>query len=114
MDRLWLLKGTPDAPGWIRLEQEARAKQIEVPHFDRDAWALMRAPAAPTDYEGLTPTEPPDGLYLDNHGRPLYLVGGRETPSARSVVKALGTEAEALLAKIGDPDLVLERLGRCY
>ena len=75
---------------------------------------MLRAPEPPTEYEGLVPTEPQDGLYLDQHGRPLYIAGGREVPSAKQVVAALGEEAEALLEKLGDADTVLERLGRAF
>ena len=114
MDPLWLLKGGPDAPGWLQLEIEARSNKVEVLHFDRDAWALMRAAEAPTQYEGLTPTEPPDGLYLDQHGRPCYVAGRQEVSSARAVIKALGAEAEELLKQLGDPVVVLERLGRAF
>jgi hypothetical protein len=113
-DPLWLLRGEPDAPGWDALQADAMAKRVKVLHFDRDRWALVKAADPPGGYEGLDPTEPPDGLYLDNYGRPCYVVGRREVHSARAVVRALGTEAEALLDKLGDPHLVLERLGRCY
>jgi len=111
---LWLLKGDPDAEGWTQLEIDARSNQADVLLFDRDRWAMIRAEAAPTTYPGLTPTQPSDGLYLDNWGRPCYVVARQEVSSARTVIKALGAEAEALLAKLGDPALVLERLGRVY
>ncbi len=111
---LWLLRGDPDAEGWTRLELDARSDTLDVLLFDRDRWALVRSESAPTAYAGLNPTAPLDGLYLDNSGRPCYVVGRQEVASARSVVKALGAEAEALLAKLGDPSLVLERLGRVF
>jgi hypothetical protein len=114
MDPLWLLKGRPDAPGWLQLEIDARSNKVNVLVFDRDAWALMIAAEAPDQYEGLVPFVPPDGLYLDNSGRPCYVSGCREVTSARQVIKGLGAEAEAMLQKIGDADLVLERLGRSY
>ena len=111
---IFLLKGDPDAEGWTQLEVDARSNRLDVLLFDRDRWALVRAEAAPTAYTGLTPTAPEDGLYLDNSGRPCYVVGRQEVSSARTVLKALGDEAQALLAKLGDPTLVLERLGRVY
>ncbi len=114
MSTLWLLKGGPDASGWIKLEQDAKAQKINVIHFDRDSWALVKAAQAPDGYEGLPPREPMDGLYLDTHGRPCYVAGGKEVPSARRVVNYLGDEAKQLLDKMGDADLVLERLGKAY
>jgi hypothetical protein len=114
MTQLWLLKGTPEAPGWKNLEKDARSEAIDVVLFDRDAWALLYADEAPTQYEGLAPSEPADGLYIDNNGRPCYVVDGKEVRGALEVIAALGAEAEALLKKLGDPDVVLERLGRSY
>ncbi len=114
MDPLWLLKGKADAPGWIQLEIDSRSQQINLLVFDQDAWALMYAAEAPTAYEGLTPQEPPDGVYLDNYGRPCYIVDRQEVRSARTVIKALGHEAEEMMEKIGDPVIALERLGRSF
>jgi hypothetical protein len=114
MDPVWLLKGTPAAPGWGPLEADSRANKIELLLFDRSSWALVRAPAAPAGYEGLPATTPPDGLYLDDQGRTVYVVGGAEVRSAREVLATLGPQAQELLRKIGDPDVVLERLGRVY
>jgi hypothetical protein len=114
MVKLWLLRGRPAAAGWLPLETDARSGALDVVLFDRDRWALCRAADPPTAYEGLTAEEPPDGLYLDGQGRPLHLLGGQIVPSARPIVAALGADAEALLAKIGDADLVLERLGKVY
>lgn len=114
MEKLWLLEGRHDAPGWKPLEGDSRANKIDLLVFDRDAWALLRAAEAPTQYEGLVPRAPTDGLYLDHQGRGIYVVGGREVPSAREVLATLGEEAQELLRKIGDPDTVLERLGRVH
>jgi len=111
---LWLLKGDPDAPGWDTLQADAMSKKVNVLTHDRDRWALVKAEQAPQGYDGLEPSEPPDGLYLDNHGRPVYVAGRREVHSARAVIAALGPQAQELLAKIGDPDMVLDRLGRAY
>ncbi len=112
MDALWLLQGPYDAPGWKALEADSRGKKVDLLLFDRAAWALLRAPAAPTQYEGLVPGQPADGLYLDDQGRGIYVVAGRQVPSAAEVVEALGAPAKELLAKLGDADTVLERLGR--
>ena len=112
MDALWLLEGPYEAPGWKPLEADSRANKVDLLLFDRAAWALLRAPAAPTQYEGLAPVTPPDGLYLDDHGRGIYVVAGRQVPSAREVIAALGPEAQELLDKLRDPDTVLERLGK--
>ena len=114
MDPLWLLKGDYDAPGWKDLERDSKASTVDLLMFDRLAWALVRAPEPPAVYQGLAPTEPPDGLYLDPHGRPVYLVGGREVRGPEDVIAALGEPAQALLARVDDPDTVLERLGRVY
>ncbi len=114
METLWLLKGGPQAKGWTELQIDSAAKKIFVLTFDRDAWALVKAEERPEGYEGLTPGEPVDGLYLDQFGRPIYIAGGREVHSARVVVKALGPKAEEMLDKIGDADLVLERMGRAF
>lgn len=114
MENLWLLEGPHEAPGWGPLERDSRANKVDIPLFDRDAWALVRATEAPTQYEGLVPRTPADGLYLDQQGRGVYVAGGREVPSAREVLAVMGDEAQELLRKIGDPDTVLDRLGRVY
>ena len=113
MDRIWLLKGPYQAPGWKPLEADSRAKKVDLLLFDRAAWALMRAPEAPA-YEGLPATIPADGLYLDDQGRGIYVVDGQQVQGPREVLATLGPQAEELLRKIGDPDVVLERLGRVY
>lgn len=112
MDALWLLEGPYEAPGWKPLEADSRASKVELLLFDRAAWALVQAPEAPRQYAGLEPVAPPDGLYLDDQGRGIYAVGGKQVRSAREVVAALGAPAEELLQKLGDADVVLERLGR--
>ena len=111
---LWLLKGSPDATGWTRLEQDARADTINVLHFDSHAWALIKQEQSPSGYDGLTPGVPSDGNYLDQFGRPCYVLGAREVHSARVVINGLDDEARKLLDKVGDADLVLERLGRVF
>jgi hypothetical protein len=114
MERLWLLKGTPDAKGWQALQNDSVLKKTYVISFDRDKWALVKATDPPEGYDGLPPGDPPDGLYLDNDGRPIYVVDLQEVHSARAVIKALGDEAQQLFDKLGDADLVLDRLGRAY
>lgn len=114
MKKLWLLRGRPEAAGWLPLENDARSGALDVVLFDRDRWALVRADEPPAGYQGLAAEPPADGLYLDGQGRPLHLLGGELVPSARPIVKALGAEAEALLEQLGDADLVLERLGKVY
>lgn len=114
MDPLWLLEGPYEAKGWGPLEADTRAKKIDMIMFDRSSWALLRAPTAPTQYEGLVPVKPRDGLYLDTQGHPIYVAGGVEVTTAREVIAALGPQAEELLRKLGDPDIVLDRLGRAY
>lgn len=73
MDALWLLEGPYEAPGWKPLEADSRGKKIDLLLFDRAAWALVQAPAAPDRYEGLPARTPPDGLYLDDQGRTVYV-----------------------------------------
>jgi hypothetical protein len=114
MDPLWLLKGPHEAPGWGPLEADARADKIDLLLFDRAAWALVRAPEAPAQYPGLQPAPPADGLYLDDRGRTVYVAGGREVRGPLEVLAALGPQAGEMLEKIGDPDTVLDRLGRVY
>jgi hypothetical protein len=114
MTTLWVLKGAHDAPGWKLLEKDSRSNDLDVVLFDRDAWAIVRADEAPTKYEGLVAGPPDAGLYLDNAGHPFYVAGGFQVKGPREVIASLGPEAAALLEKLGDPDLVLERLGRAF
>ncbi len=114
MERLWLLKGAYEAPGWRPLEADARAEKVDLLLFDRTAWALLRAAEAPSQYEGLVPAAPADGLYLDDQGRGVYVAGGKQVQGPDEVLAAIGARAQELLATVGDPDAVLERLGRVY
>ncbi len=114
MKSLWLLRGNLDAPGWKDLEKDAKADEVDLLIFDRAAWALIAAEEAPTKYEGLVPVEPRTGLYVSEQGQPIYVVDGKEVRGPLDVIKALGTEAEQLLEKIGDPDTVLDRLGKAF
>jgi hypothetical protein len=114
METLWLLKGGYDAPGWKNLERDARAEEIDVVLFDRTAWALVNSADPPQGYDGMVPTEPPDGMYIDPNGRPLYLVDRQEVRSPEEVLAALGPEAKVMLDKVKDPVTALERLGRTF
>lgn len=114
MDPVWLLKGPYEAPGWKALEADSRAQRIDLLLFDRAAWALARAAQAPGQYEGLAPSVPADGLYLDDQGRGVYVVNGALVPGPREVLATLGPQGEEMLRKVGDPDAALERLGRVY
>jgi hypothetical protein len=114
MDPIWLLKGRYEAPGWGPLEADSKANKVNVVLFDRGGWALVRAPEAPTRYEGLPAAKPADGLYLDDQGRGVYVLDGVEVRSAQEVLAARGEQAKELLRKYGDPDTVLERLGLVY
>jgi hypothetical protein len=114
MEAIWLLRGPYDAPGWRKLEADSRADKAKLLLFDRTSWALIGAVEAPTQYEGLVPSVPADGLYLDDQGRGIYVLGAQQVRSADEVLATLGPQVEELLQKFGDPDVVLERLGRVY
>jgi hypothetical protein len=115
MSRLWLLRGDHDAPGWKVLRSDYEEEKVDIIHLDAHVWAMVQADDAPGGYEGLTATEPPDGLYIDPNGSPLYLANGEIVPSAREVVATLGEDAVKLLEQLGgDADRVLERLGRAF
>ena len=75
---------------------------------------MIQADDPPAGYDGLTAVEPPDGLYLDPNGSPMYMVGGAVVTTAEAVINALGDDAKAMLETIGDAHTVLERLGRAY
>ena len=114
MSRLWLVKGPHDAPGWDRLRDDSKAETVDIVHLDPRVWALMRSGEPPSGYEGLTAVDPPDGMYLDPNGSPLYLVGGEFVSGPDEVIEALGDEARNLLGTLGDPIMVLERLGKAF
>ena len=114
MARLWLLKGNPEAPGWQALRADQDAEKVDIVHLDPHVWAILRSDEPPRGYDGLGAVEPQDGIYLDPNGSPLYLANGQIVASARDVISALGADAERLLARIGDPETVLERLGRAF
>lgn len=114
MARLYLLRGGPDAAGWRALERDAKEQKIDLLSYDRDRWALLNADEPPEGYEEMEVTDPPDGRYLDNHGRPTYVVNNREVRDARAVLAAVGEKARQLLDELRDPDAVIDRLGLSY
>ena len=102
-------------PGWQPLEADAREGKTAVVIFDRGAgWALVRSVTPPEGYDGMTTKPPKDGLYVSEHGYPIYVVAQQQVPGARNVISAIGEEAETLLEETGDPDTVLQRLGYAY
>jgi hypothetical protein len=111
---LWLLKGQRNAPGWGDLERDSKADQVNLVIFDRAAWALISAAEPPTQYEGLTPTEPADGLYVSEQGQPIYVVNRKEVSGPGALLRALGDEAIALAERIGDPITAIQKLGRAF
>ena len=114
MNPLWMLKADHDAPGWRPLEKDARSGATDLLLYDRNAWALIRAAAAPTQYEGMTAVPAPTGLYLDPQGNPIYVVNSQQVKGPFDVLAALGPDAQELFKKIGDPVVTLERLGRAF
>jgi hypothetical protein len=114
MSRLWLVKGPHDAPGWDALRDDSKAETVDILHLDPRVWALMRSGEPPSGYEGLRAVDPPDGMYLDPNGSPLYLAGGDIVSGPDEVIEAIGHEAKSLLSTLGDPITVLERLGRTF
>ena len=114
MARIWLLRGEPDASGWDALRRDSQEERVDIIHLDPQVWALLRADVAPEGYEGLEVSEPPDGLYLDPQGRPLYLAVGEVVGSPEEVIAALGDRARRLVDETHDPVTALERLGRVF
>lgn len=114
MDAIWLLKGDQTAPGWQPLERDSKEDKVKLLIFDRAAWALVEAPEAPTQYEGLLPTEPQDGMYVSEQGFPIYIVNKQEVSRPEQLIEALGPEAKQMLAKIGDTTTVIQRMGKAY
>jgi hypothetical protein len=113
MAELWLLRGKFDAPGWKDLERDAKEDKVEWVLFDRDAFAILNTEQAP-EYEGFTATVPPDGLYVDQQGNSVGIVGRKRVKRDVDVIKALGPEAVKLLEELRDPVAVLQRLGKAY
>jgi len=114
MSRLWLMKGDLDASGWQTLRSDFEADKVDIVHLDPKVWAMVRADEPPSGYEGLTASEPVDGLYLDPNGSPLYIAHGDAVTKAVEVVRAIGGRATEMLDEIKDPTTVLERIGRVF
>jgi hypothetical protein len=114
MSRLWLLKGPHEAPGWQTLRTDHEEEKVDIVHLDPEVWAVVRSDDAPSGYEGMTASEPPDGIYLDPNGSPLYLAGGQIVSSGHEVIAALGEQAQQMFEEIGDAEMALERLGRAF
>jgi hypothetical protein len=114
MAKLWLLKGDHDAAGWQKLRTDQEEEKVDIIHLDAHVWAMVQADEPPAGYEGLSASEPADGIYLDPNGSPLYLADGQIVGSARDVIAVLGDDATELLEQMGDADRVLERLGRAF
>ncbi len=113
-EQLWLIKGPHDAPGWRELEKGAKDGTLNWRLFDRDGFVLVLAAEPPSGYDGFTVAPPADGLYLDQQGRPVYVVGAREVRDGYRVIDALGPDAQRLLDELEDPDAALQRLGRVF
>lgn len=114
MGKLWILRGDVEAPGWDVLRADQKEEKVDIIHLDPHRWAILDADEAPTGYEGIDVFEPEDGIYLDPNGSPLYLVRGTIVSGPEEVIDALGDRARELLEKIGDADVVLERMGRAF
>jgi hypothetical protein len=114
MEKLWLLKGDHEAPGWDELRRDLKEDKVDIRHLDPKVWALIRAAEAPSGYEGLHAEIPADGMYIDPNGSPSFVLDAEFTESAHDVIEALGQEAKDLLERLGNAETVLERLGRVY
>ena len=114
MDLLWLLVGSSDAVGWDALQVDSKEENIDLVIFDRDEWALIRSEKAPSQYEGLVPKKPSDGMYVSEHGFPVFIVNQQEVRTPEEVIRAVGGKAEELFKDLGDPLLALERAGYAF
>ncbi len=114
MDPLWLLRGEYEVAGWRPLEKDARAGDVDVAIFDRDAWALVRSAEPPSQYEGFEIVEPPDGLYVDQNGNSESIVNRQLVSGPLELIAALGERAEAALKETDDPVRALEQIGRAF
>ena len=115
MTQLWWIKGDYEAPGWKDLRKDSEEKTVEIVHLDPMVWALVRAETPPEGYEGLTASDPADGMYVDPNGSALFVVDKEvAVDGPMQVLRALGPKAEELLKTLADPVLVMERMGRAY
>ena len=114
MAKIWILRGAHEAPGWQTLRKEYEDEKVDIIHLDAKVWAIINADEEPTGFEGLTASEPADGMYIDPNGSPLFLVGGKVLPSAEATVEALGEAAKESFEKTGDAEATLSRLGMVF
>ena len=114
MAKIWILRGDHEAPGWNQLRKAYEDEQVDIIHLDAKVWAIIDSEDEPTGYEGLTATEPADGMYIDPNGSPLYLLGGNIVGSAEDLIEGLGEQAREMLNSTGDPETTLTRLGRVF
>ena len=114
MAKLWIVRGAHEAPGWDQLRKAYDDEEVDIIHLDARVWAIIDAEDEPIGYEGLTASEPADGMYIDPNGSPLYLVDGEIVKSAEAVIDALGAEPQRMLAETGNAETVLERLRMVY
>ncbi len=111
---LWMLEGSADAPGWKTLLADAKDDKIDWRLLDRDAFVIVRSDEPPEVYEGMTLCEPADGLYIDQQGNSLYVVNREQVAGPDELIEALGDEARQMYAEVGDPLLVIQRLGKAF
>jgi hypothetical protein len=114
MATIWILRGDHEAPGWQELRTAYEDEKVEIIHLDAKVWAIIDSEEEPTGYEGLTASQPADGMYIDPNGTPLYLVGGNIVTSAEELIQGLGQDAKDMMEKVGDAGRALERLGKIY
>jgi hypothetical protein len=114
MAKLWIVRGAHEAPGWDQLRKAYEEKKVDIIHLDAKVWAIIDAEDEPTGFDGLTASEPADGMYIDPNGSPLYLVDGEIVTTAEAVIGALGAEAREMLEKTGSAETALERLRMVY
>lgn len=114
MAKLWILRGEHEAPGWNQLRKAYEDEKVDIIHLDAKVWAIIDDEEEPTGFEGLTASEPADGMYIDPNGSPLYIANGEILKSAEEVVRALGDKAQELLETTGDAETTLERIGRVF
>ncbi|MCG6950087.1 MAG: hypothetical protein LJE93_14340 [Acidobacteria bacterium] len=114
MAKLWILRGEHEAPGWNQLRKAYEDEKVDIIHLDAKVWAIIDDEEEPTGFEGLTASEPADGMYIDPNGSPLYIANGEILKSAEEVVRALGDKAREMLETTGDAETALERIGRVF
>jgi hypothetical protein len=114
MAKIWILRGAHEAPGWNELRKAYEDEKVDIIHLDAKVWAIIQADEEPSGYDGLSASEPSDGMYIDPNGSPLYLVNGAVVKSAEEVIEGLGDTAREMYSKSGDAQVALERLGRVF